>query len=36
MGKLEELQNFFITDLGMDRVILGYPWLETFNPRLNW
>jgi gag-polyprotein putative aspartyl protease len=36
MGKLEELQNFFITDLGMDHVILGYPWLETFNPRLNW
>jgi hypothetical protein len=26
------LQTFYVTSLGMDRAILGYPWLRTFNP----
>ena len=30
------LQTFYITALGADRAILGYPWLRTFNPRINW
>jgi hypothetical protein len=30
------LQKFYITDLGFDRVLLGYPWLSEFNPRINW
>jgi predicted aspartyl protease len=30
------LQRFYITDLGFDRVLLGYPWLSTFNPRIDW
>jgi hypothetical protein len=30
------MQTFFIMNLGKDRVILGYPWLEYFNPQLNW
>jgi predicted aspartyl protease len=32
----EELQRFYITDLGFDRVLLGYPWLSRFNPRIDW
>ena len=30
------LQTFYITSLSTDRAILGYPWLKTFNPRINW
>jgi hypothetical protein len=29
-------QQFFITNLGADRVLLGYPWLREFNPQINW
>jgi hypothetical protein len=25
-----------VTNLGKDRLILGYPWLEAFNPEINW
>jgi len=28
--------KFFITNLGKDQLILGYPWLEEFNPEINW
>jgi hypothetical protein len=28
----EELQKFYVTNLGFNRVLLGYPWLSTFNP----
>jgi len=28
--------KFFITSLGKDRLILGYPFLEAFNPRIDW
>jgi hypothetical protein len=27
---------FFVTNLGKDRIILGYPWFEAFNPKINW
>jgi len=27
---------FFVTGLGNDQIILGYPWLEQFNPDINW
>jgi hypothetical protein len=30
------LQRFYVMDLGFDRVLLGYPWLTTFNPQINW
>jgi hypothetical protein len=30
------MQTFFVTNLGKDQVILGYPWLEHFNLQLNW
>jgi hypothetical protein len=32
----EDLQEFYITNLGKDRLILGYPFLRTFNPRVDW
>ncbi len=28
--------KFFLTNLGKDRFILGYPFLFTFNPGINW
>ena len=34
-GDMDQLQTFYVTNLGMDRVILGYPWLEAFNPQLD-
>jgi hypothetical protein len=34
-GKLSILQTFYITVLGADRAILGYPWLKAFNPHLD-
>jgi hypothetical protein len=36
LNRQEELQKFYITDLGFDRVLLGYPWLSKFNPRIDW
>ncbi len=27
---------FYETSLGEDRIIFGYPWLQTFNPQINW
>src|ERR1700682_1264598 len=32
----QKLQKFFLTSLGKDRMILGYPFLREFNPRVNW
>ena len=32
----EDLQNFYLTDLGKDRLILGFPFLHKFNPQVNW
>src|SRR5258707_15768690 len=34
-GQTKE-QEFFITNLGQDQVVLGYPFLRTFNPKINW
>jgi predicted aspartyl protease len=35
-GQKEERLKFYVTNLGKDRIILGYPWLEAFNPDINW
>ena len=35
-GKEEDLQRFYITGLGGDRTILGYPWLHRFDPTIDW
>jgi hypothetical protein len=32
----QQLQRFYVTDLGFDRILLGYPWLSAFNPRIDW
>jgi len=26
----------FVMNLGKEQIILGYPWLEEFNPDINW
>jgi hypothetical protein len=30
--KEEDLQHFYVTSLGGDHTILGYPWLHRFDP----
>jgi len=29
-------QRFYVTDLGQDRFIFGYPWFREFNPDIDW
>jgi hypothetical protein len=31
-----EVQRFYITNLGEDRAIFGFPWLRTFQPEVDW
>jgi hypothetical protein len=28
--------HFLITDIGREEILLGYPWLATFEPRFDW
>src|SRR5712671_147488 len=35
-GRKQERTRFFVTNLGGDRFILGYPWLVEFNPEISW
>ena len=35
-GKETRTVDFFITDLGQDRAVLGFPFLRDFNPNINW
>jgi hypothetical protein len=32
----EQVQTFFIMNLGMDCIILRYPWFRDFNPQIDW
>ena len=36
LGKKERRMRFFLTNLGDDQFILGYPFLYAFNPRVDW
>ena len=27
---------FYLTNLGEDHMLLGFPWLTAFNPKINW
>ena len=36
MGKKQAKMRFLITDLGHEDLILGYPWLATFEPSFSW
>ncbi len=33
---LKKTHHFFIIDLGSDSMLLGYPFLAAYNPRINW
>jgi hypothetical protein len=35
-GEQQIKTKFFVTNLGRDRIILGYLWFEAFNPKINW
>ena len=35
-GNKEHWMRFFLTGIGKDRFILGYPFLFTFNPQIDW
>jgi hypothetical protein len=28
--------QFFLTDLGEQKVILGYPWFTAMQPKVDW
>jgi len=34
-GAKKNTERFYVTDLGTDRMILGYPWLCAFNPNID-
>ena len=36
LGEKKELMLFYLTNLGEDRMLLGFPWLTAFNPKINW
>jgi hypothetical protein len=35
-GQQTGRERFFFTNLGKDQFIFGYPWLQTFNPEIDW
>jgi hypothetical protein len=35
-GDITQTTDFFITDLGQDQIVLGFPFLKDFNPEINW
>jgi len=35
-GNRKERQCFYVSNLGRDRFILGYPWFCAFTPDINW
>ena len=36
LGKQEKNMKFYLTSISKERFILGYPFLETFNPEIDW
>src|SRR5271168_4722666 len=36
IGNKYFLEHFFLTGLGKQTVILGFPWLKKHNPLVNW
>ena len=36
VGDRRHEMRFLITDLGEDEIVLGYPWLAAFQPRIDW
>ena len=35
-GNKRECQRFFVTNLGRDRLLFGYPWFKAFKPEIDW
>jgi len=35
-GHKRHMIHFYETSLGGDQIIFRYPWLQTFNPEINW
>jgi len=35
-GNRKERQRFYVSNLGRDRFILGYPWFRAFTPDIDW
>ena len=35
-GNKSVKMRFFLTDLGEQKVILGYPWFATMQPKVDW
>src|SRR6266403_1115152 len=35
-GHQRHTTHFYETSLGEDQIIFGYPWLQTFNPQVDW
>ena len=35
-GNKKERQRFFVTNLGWDRLLFGYPWFKAFKPDIDW
>ena len=35
-GNKTQCTPFYITNLGTDRFILGYPWCQEFKPDIDW
>ncbi len=35
-GQEKKKQRFFVANLGRDRLILGHPWFQAFNPQIDW
>jgi hypothetical protein len=35
-GNKTEVMQFLVTNLGEDEIVLGYPWLAVFQPKIDW
>ena len=33
---IERVMRFLVTDIGNEDILLGYPWLATFEPKFGW
>ncbi len=36
VGPKKEEMKFLVTHIGEDEIILGYPWLAAFEPKIDW
>jgi len=35
-GNKRECERFFVTNLGYDQLLFGYPWFKAFKPEIDW